>query len=55
MGSDSQAELCGREWGDRFDQESLIVIPPLVEKQKIGLLFGHGKGPFLCAQRYILR
>jgi hypothetical protein len=41
MGSDSQAELCGGEWGDRFDQESLIVIPPLVEKQKIGLLFGH--------------
>jgi hypothetical protein len=30
-----------------LDQESLIGIPPFVERQKIKLLFGHGREPFL--------
>jgi hypothetical protein len=41
MGSDSQPELVRREWLQRFDEESLIDIPPFVERHKIARLFDH--------------
>src|SRR5579871_34351 len=47
MWSDSQGELFGREWRNSVHQEGLIDIPTFVERQKMCLLFGHRRFPFL--------
>ena len=47
VGSDSQGEFFGRKRRKSLDQESLMGIPPVVERQEIDLLFGHQKDPFL--------